>query len=130
MRYARTNELIGTYTLDLMCSWYPEPARPVVRKVVQALIDDDMTRAFGFPWQPRAFREAAYAALRMRSKVVRWLPVRRRELGSRGTENRTYPGYPEGYRPADLGACPIQPRDRVGACPVVRAPAAGSTGAA
>ncbi|WP_341254558.1 oxygenase MpaB family protein [uncultured Dietzia sp.] len=130
MRYARTNELIGTYTLDLMCSWYPEPARPVVRKVVQSLIDDDMTRAFGFPWQPPAFREAAYAALRMRSKVVRWLPVRRRELGSRGTENRTYPGYPEGYRPADLGACPIQPRDRVVACPVVHAPAAGSTGAA
>ncbi|WP_314036630.1 oxygenase MpaB family protein [Dietzia sp. CH92] len=118
MRYDRNNELIGTYTLDLMCSWYPEPVRPVVRRVVQSLIDDDMTRAFGFPWQPPAFRKAAYAALRARSKVVRWMPVRRRELGSRGTENRTYPGYPEGYRPADLGACPIQPRDRMGACPV------------
>ena len=125
MRYDRTNELIGTYTLDLMCSWYPEAVRPVVRKVVVSLIDDDMTRAFGFPWQPPAFREAAYAALRMRSKVVRWLPVRRRELGSRGSENKTYPGYPTGYRPADLGACPIQPRDRSGpgACPVAHGPA-------
>ncbi len=114
LRYDPNNELIGTYTLDLMCSWYPTAIRPAVRKVVLSLVDDDMTRAFGFPWQPSSGRRAAYAALRARSAAVRWLPVRRRALGSRGTENRTYPGYPAGYRPADLGACPIQPRDRVG----------------
>ncbi|PAY22395.1 hypothetical protein CEY15_13495 [Dietzia natronolimnaea] len=118
-RYDRNNELIGTYTLDLMCSWYPEAVRPAVRKVVLSLVDDDMTRAFGFPWQPPGRRRAAYAALRARSAVVRWLPVRRRALGSSATENRTYPGYPNGYRPADLGACPIQPRDRIEGCPVM-----------
>lgn len=111
-RFDRNNQLIGTYTLDLMCSWYPRAIRPAVRTGVLSLVDADMTRAFGFPWQPPGRRRAAFAALRARSAVVRWLPVRRRELGSRGTENRTYPGYPAGYRPADLGACPIQPRDR------------------
>lgn len=114
MRYDRANELIGNYTLDLMCSWYPEAVRPVVRRAVLSLVDPAMTRAFGFPWQPQGRRRAAYAALRARSAVVRWLPLRRRALGSRGTENRTYPGYPAGYRPADLGACPLHPRDRVG----------------
>ncbi|WP_010539553.1 oxygenase MpaB family protein [Dietzia alimentaria] len=118
MRYDRNNELIGTYTLDLMCSWYPEAVRPAVRKVVLSLVDDDMTRAFGFPWQPPARRKAAFGALRARSKLVRWLPVRRRELGARAIENQTYPGYPTGYRPADLGACPIQPRDRTNSCPI------------
>ena len=116
-RYDRNNELIGTYTLDLMCSWYPRALRPAVRRAVLSLVDQDMSRAFGFPWQPPSRRRAAYAALRARSAVVRWLPVRRREVGTRGTENRTYPGYPTGYRPADLGACPIQPRDRAGQGP-------------
>lgn len=124
MRYDHNNHLIGTYTLELMCSWYPEPVRPLVRKVVLSLVDDEMTRAFGFPWQPPARREAARAALRARSALVRWLPVRRQEYG--GGPNRTYPGYPEGYRPADLGACPILPRDRKGiaGCPVSQAGAA------
>lgn len=119
-RYADSNNEIGTYTLELMCSWFPEPLRPVVRKGVQSLIDDDMARAFGFPAPSPALRSAAYAAVRARSRMVRWFPVRRRPYGTEGTENRTYPGYPTGYRPADLGAHPIQPRDRLagGGCPV------------
>lgn len=121
-RYDPDNEKIGTYTLDLMCSWYPTPLRPAVRRAVLALVDDDMTRAFGFPRQPAALRRAGHAALRARSKVVRWLPVRREEYGTTGTENRTYPGYPVGYRPADLGAHPIMPRERLGGCPVAHTP--------
>ena len=116
--YDPDNGKIGTYTLELMCSWYPKPFRPAVRKAVLSLVDDDMTRAFGFPQSSPALRRAAHAALRARSRVIRWFPVRRSELSTRGTENRTYPGYPTGYRPADLGAHPITPRDRTGACPV------------
>lgn len=109
-RYADSNNEIGTYTLALMCSWYPAPLRPVVRKVVLALVDDDMTRAFGFSTPSPLLRKVAFEAIRARSALVRWLPARREALGTKGTENRTYPGYPTGYRPADLGACPIQPR--------------------
>ncbi len=125
-RYADTNNEIGTYTLDLMCSWYPEAARPLVRKAVLSLIDDDMAHAFGFPAPAPALRRAAYGALRLRSRIIRWFPVRRTAYGTEGTENRTYPGYPTGYRPADLGAHPITPRDRaVGGCPVPHGAGAG-----
>ena len=119
-RYADSNNEIGNYTLDLMCAWYPEAVRPLVRKGVQSLIDDDMARAFGFPAPAPALRSAAYAAVRARSRIIRWFPVRRKPYGTEGTENRTYPGYPTGYRPADLGAHPITPRDRLagGGCPV------------
>lgn len=125
-RYADTNHEIGTYTLELMCSWYPEAVRPAVRKAVLALVDDDMIRAFGFPEPSPTLRKVAGAAVRGRSALVRWLPVRREAFGTEGTENRTYPGYPVGYRPADLGACPIQPRgQRAGGCPVPHAGAGG-----
>lgn len=109
-RFDRTNHLVGTYTLDLMCSWYPRVLRPAARRAVLALIDDDMAAAFGFPRQPPALTRGAHRALRARSGLVRWLPVRREPRGTRGTANRSYPGYPTGYRPADLGACPIRVR--------------------
>lgn len=126
-RYAATNEAIGTYTLELMCSWYPAWTRPAARQVVRALVDDDMIRAFGFPQPSRTLRRLAKGAIRARSKVVRRMPVRREAFGTEGTENRTYPGYPVGYRPADLGACPIRPRgQRAGGCPVPHAGAAAS----
>ena len=130
-RYADTNNEIGNYTLDLMCAWYPQSVRPLVRKAVQSLIDDDMARAFGFPAPAPRLRGAAYAAIRLRSRLIRWFPVRRKAYGTEGTENRTYPGYPTGYRPADLGAHPITPRDRMagGGCPVPHGMAAdGSEG--
>ena len=118
-RYADTNNEIGRYTLDLMCSWFPAPLRPVVRKGVQSILDDDMARAFGFPAPSPTLRRAAYAGIRARSRIIRWFPVRRTPYGTEGNENRTYPGYPTGYRPADLGAHPITPRDRLGGgCPV------------
>lgn len=117
-RYADSNNEIGRYTLELMASWYPEPVRPAVRKAVLSLVDDDMTRAFGFPTPSPTLRKVAYGAIHARSRVIRWFPTRRKAFGTEGTENRTYPGYPTGYRPADLGACPIIPRDRVGSCPV------------
>lgn len=117
--YDPHNEAIGTYTLELMCAWYPAWTRPAVRKVVLSLVDDEMIRAFGFRSPSPTLRRLGSAALRARSAAVRWMPVRRVALGTEGTENRTYPGYPVGYRPADLGACPIQPRGtRAGGCPV------------
>lgn len=126
-RYADTNHEIGTYTLELMCSWFPKPIRPAVRKGVMSILDDDMARAFGFPAPSPGLRNAAYAAIRARSRIIRWFPVRRKAFGTEGTENRTYPGYPNGYRPADLGAHPIIPRDRAGSggCPVPHGGAVG-----
>ncbi|MFI6100230.1 oxygenase MpaB family protein [Lentzea sp. NPDC051213] len=101
--FAPSNHRIGQYTLDLFCSWYPAVLAPVVSRAVVALLDPEMVRAFGFV-APAAWVSAlARLTLRLRAAVVRRMPVRR-ELKLTRARNRTYPGYPDGYRPSDLGA--------------------------
>ena len=101
--FAPSNRRIGQYTLDLFCSWYPSVARPAVSRAVVAMLDEQMVRAFGFTAPPAWVGAAGRLALRLRAAVVRRMPVRR-ELKLTSTRNRTYPGYPRGYRPSDLGA--------------------------
>ncbi|WP_329787114.1 oxygenase MpaB family protein [Lentzea sp. DG1S-22] len=101
--FAPSNRRIGQYTLDLFCSWYPSVARPVVSRAVVSMLDEHMVRAFGFTAPPAWVGAAGRLALRLRAAVVRRMPVRR-EVKLTSTRNRTYPGYPRGYRPSDLGA--------------------------
>jgi ER-bound oxygenase mpaB/B'/Rubber oxygenase, catalytic domain len=102
-RYADTNREIGRYTLELLCGWYPRPLRPAVRLSVRSLLDRPMLTAFGFPEAPQWTVRAVRAAVRARAGVVRRLPVRMTSRLGQDPGNRTYPGYPRGYRPADLG---------------------------
>ncbi|MGB3770623.1 MAG: oxygenase MpaB family protein [Rhodococcus sp. (in: high G+C Gram-positive bacteria)] len=101
--YSDDNRVIGEYTRDLLASWYPRPVRPVVRGVVYALIDDDMTRAFGFPAAVRGLLPTVDCALRARSRALRVFPKRTASKSTEDPRNRTYPGYPVGYHPSDLG---------------------------
>ncbi|MFD1147247.1 oxygenase MpaB family protein [Saccharothrix hoggarensis] len=101
--YSDTNRAIGTYTLDLFCSWYPAP-RALTARAVLSMLDAPMLAAFGFPPQPLWLTRTAHTALRLRANVVRLLPPRREPRLTNDPKNRTYPGYPSGYRPADLGA--------------------------
>ena len=101
--YSDTNRAIGQYTLDLFCSWYPAP-RALTSRAVLAMLDAPMLTAFGFDPQPRWLTRAARTALRARANTVRLLPPRRTPRLTNDPKNRSYPGYPTGYRPADLGA--------------------------
>lgn len=101
--FAPSNRRIGQYTLDLFCSWYPSIARPVVSRAVVAMLGPRMVRAFGFTAPPAWVGTLGRLALRARAQVVRRMPVRR-SLKLTNSRNRTYPGYPRGYRPSDLGA--------------------------
>lgn len=103
-RYAETNRRVGTATLDLFCSWFPAPLRPLARQGVLALLPAPVRTAFGFPAARPGVAPAVRAALRVRAAVVRLLPPRRRSKLTRDRRNRTYPRYPTGYRPSDLGA--------------------------
>jgi hypothetical protein len=103
-RYTETNRRVGTYTLELLCSWYPAVTRPLVRRAVRGLLDRSMLTAFGFSPASPALTRAEVAGLRARAAVVRRLPPRRTMVDQGG--NRTYPGYPNGLRPGDLGAPP------------------------
>lgn len=108
-RYTEDNHKVGTYTLDLFCSWFPKALHPAVRQGVYALMDDRMAGAFGFPPGSRALRKAAVASLRAKARAERFLPKRRHSRTTDDARNKTYPGYPVGYRPKDLGTagCPV-----------------------
>ncbi|GAA0618431.1 oxygenase MpaB family protein [Kutzneria viridogrisea] len=103
-RFTEDNRRIGIYTLDLMCSWYPAPLRPAVRRAVTALLEPRMITAFGFTPEPARVTALARAGLRARSEFVRLLPPRRASRMANEPRNPSYPGYPTGYTPADLGA--------------------------
>ncbi|GAA4471559.1 oxygenase MpaB family protein [Rhodococcus olei] len=104
--FRHTDEVhaIGVYTRDLFCSWFPGPARPAVRVGVHAMLDPMMLSAFGFRPAPGWVRSVAEAGLGVRARALRLFPPRRRSKSTRDPRNRTYPGYPVGYRPGDLGA--------------------------
>ncbi|MBY6679516.1 MULTISPECIES: oxygenase MpaB family protein [unclassified Rhodococcus (in: high G+C Gram-positive bacteria)] len=101
--YSDDNRAIGEYTRDLLASWYPRPVRSAVRGAVLSMIDQDMTRAFGFGDPVPAVRPALESALQARGRVERLLPKRTASRSAQDPRNRTYPGYPQGYHPSDLG---------------------------
>ena len=107
-RFTEDNRRIGTYTLDLYCSWYPAALTPAVKQGVFALLDDRMAGAFGFPAGSPMVERVAVRALRAKARVERFLPKRTQSRATADASNKTYPGYPVGYSPRDLGAaaCP------------------------
>lgn len=101
--YSPDNHAIGTYTLELFCGWFPRPLHPIIRRGAYAFLGPAMTAAFGFPDGSPALRACLDAALRLRGRAVRLLPGHRDSKLANDPGNRTYPGYPRGYRPRDLG---------------------------
>lgn len=102
--YAPANEAIGRRTLELFCSWYPAALRPLIRPALRSLMDRPLLDAFGFPPAPAWLSAASAFGLRARSAYVRELPPRRSSKLARDPKNRSYPGYPTGYDPSDLGS--------------------------
>jgi hypothetical protein len=100
--YAPSNREIGQYTLDLFCSWYRPVPRAWTAAAAIAMLDERMCVAFGHTPRPRLGRVARFG-LRLRARVVRWFPPRRR-LKLTSAPNRTYPGYPSGYSVSELSA--------------------------
>ncbi|MEV6343163.1 oxygenase MpaB family protein [Actinoplanes sp. NPDC051851] len=101
--YSDTNRRIGEYTVGLFAAWFPAFLRPLVRLGVRGMLDEPMLRAFGFTPAPRWVTAVGETGLRARSRVVRLLPPRKTSTLAVQPGNRTYPGYPDGYHPSDLG---------------------------
>ncbi|MFI5896512.1 oxygenase MpaB family protein [Actinoplanes sp. NPDC051513] len=102
--YSDTNRRIGEYTVGLFAAWFPSFLRPAVRLGVRGMLDPRMLTAFGFTPAPAWVGKAAAAGLRTRALALRLFPPRRRSVLGVSKRNRTYPGYPTGYTPSDLGA--------------------------
>jgi hypothetical protein len=99
-RFADSNRRIGTATRDLFASWFPRLVAPAVHYGIYALLDDEMLTAFGFPRPLPGTRALVRGALKLRGRVVRWLPPRRAPHFFTDYPNRT---HPDGYRIGDLG---------------------------
>ena len=73
---------------------------PVVHYSIYAMLDDAMLQAFGFPKPLPLTRPLFAAALRLRGRVVRWLPPRKTPHFFTDNRNRT---HREGYEISRLG---------------------------
>jgi hypothetical protein len=99
-RYSETNRKIGAATRDLFASWYPRPLTPLVRLAIYALLDDVMLDAFGFPRPLPGLRGLIGSVLKLRGRIVRWLPRRRKPKFFTSRPTRTHPA---GYQIDSLG---------------------------
>ena len=115
-RFTATNRRVGEYTVGLFASWFPRPLRPLARLGVRSMLDPPMLTAFGFRPAPRWVTAVGAGTLRLRGKLLglgrraRVIPPRKVSRLAQEARNRTYPGYPSGYGPRDLGA-PEPPAD-------------------
>ncbi|MGR9086814.1 MAG: oxygenase MpaB family protein [Gammaproteobacteria bacterium] len=100
-RYAESNFRIGAATRDLLLGFYlPKCLWPIGKLFVNAMLDDPLCECFGFYKPPAFFRLAAARLLKLRGRLLRYLPERRHPR--LGTQIKR-PTYPAGYRIGELG---------------------------
>jgi hypothetical protein len=99
-RYSEAGRAVGEATRSLFAGWFPGPLRLVVRAAIAALLDDPLPEAFGFPAPSRGWRRTVETALRLRARLARLLPTRRRPRLRTALRR---PTYPKGYHIEGLG---------------------------
>lgn len=102
--YDRGGRRVADSTLELLCSFYPRPLRPLVRLFSLCLMDDPLRRAFGYDAPPAAVERAARTLLRLRGRLERLLPPRSKPKQTR--DLRIIKSYPDEYDPELLGTFP------------------------
>jgi hypothetical protein len=106
--YDQGARTVADATIGLFRTFPPNNLLPMalVRPFVLSMMDEPLCRAFGYT-RPRAWVVAlCRSVVRLRGRVVRWLPVRRRPFYAHQLSYvRTYPG---GYRVEDLGTFPAR----------------------
>ena len=110
-RFAETNQRIGSATRNLFASWWPRVVAPMVHHAIYAVLDPPMLEAFGFPRPLPAERALVRGALKLRGKLVRWLPSRKAPHFFTDSPNRS---HPRGYEIANLGPPPLVAREDTG----------------
>lgn len=99
-RYAESNRRVGEATRDLFLSWFPAPLRPLLKPGIYAMMDEPLLDAFGFPHPPRWLRVFVAGGLKLRARVLRFFPPRKRPRYYTELRHRTYPA---GYTIETLG---------------------------
>jgi ER-bound oxygenase mpaB/B'/Rubber oxygenase, catalytic domain len=104
--YTDAGARVAAATRDMFLDWFPGLPKRVGRPVVHALFDEPLLDALGFPHPSRFVRRSVEVATRMRSRIVRALPPRRRPRIRTEEKQRS---YPKGYELELLG--PVVQRD-------------------
>lgn len=99
-RFAETNQRVGTSTRKIFESWAPRAFAPIVRYSIYAMLDDEMIAAFGFPKPLPLTRPLLRGALKLRGRVIQFLPPRKDAHFFTDDRNRT---HPDGYQISELG---------------------------
>lgn len=98
--YDEHNRRVAEATLRIFLNWYPAFLRPIIRPVLYAFMDAPLRAAFGFPEAPRWAKVLGIGGMKLRAKIIKWLPPRRRPHLLTQEKNRS---YPSGYQIERLG---------------------------
>ena len=100
--YAPSNEVIAIATRDLLLSMYlPKWLWSIGQPFVYALIDEPLLKAVGFPSSPKWLQGVVKEGLRLKGRLQRFLPPRKRPYLLTKIKQ---PSYPNGYEIEQLGA--------------------------
>jgi len=100
-RYAPANRQLAVATRDLFLGWFlPKPLHRWGAPLIYAIMDDRLRDAGGFPTPSPLVRRMVDGVLKLRARVLRCLPARRRP---RLITRQRHPTYPNGYQIAELG---------------------------
>lgn len=113
--------VVADSTLALLCTFPPNDKAPakLVRKFSPALMDEPLLDAFRYEHPSPVMRFLSRGALKLRGRLVRWLPVRTTPVFARELPNFRF--YPDGYQLEKLGTFPQnshRPPAFPQACPV------------
>ncbi len=99
--YSDTNAEIGRATVDLYLSFYmPRWLYWLGRPLAVSMMDTPLRRAMGFADPPRPVQTGVVGLMKLRARVLRWLPRRRRAALVTPRRRPTYPG---GYQIDQVG---------------------------
>jgi hypothetical protein len=85
----------------MFLSWFlPKPLWRFGEPFIYAIMDDRLLAAVGFATPASWIRRFAEGALKLRARLLRFSPARRRP---RLLTQQKYPTYPNGYRIEQLG---------------------------
>ena len=97
-------QAVAEATLELLVSFYPRILAKPVHAFSRALMDDALLAAFGFAKPSPLVVSLARGGLRLRGRIVRFMPPRRRPRYAKDLKRiKTYPG---GFMVERLGTFP------------------------
>jgi hypothetical protein len=102
--YDEKSRAVADATLKLLVSFYPRILRRSVEVFSRALMDDPLREAFQFKKPSRPAIWLARGGLKVRARVERWMPARRKPVHA--NDLKRVKSYPGGFMVEKLGTFP------------------------